>query len=350
MSAKKIIFICSSLLFISLLILFPGIAMPAAAESLNMWFSNIIPAVFPFVVCINMLISSDICFGSLFAADTFMRSVFNLPAASVLPITAGLLSGCPLGGKITADMYLKGNITSDEAQRIIGFINNPSPVFVICAVGIGLLNSAAYGRLIYSSCLLSTFMCALIFKFYYTKNVLSHPVRSHKDYSSGDIILSSVSIILKIGGYIVFFGVISRFAEFIPYIGKYLSCIIEMSGGSAEIASWGIDMRTKTSLIAFVLSFGGICIQIQVISFLKGIPVKKYIFFISCIIKAIFAYCFCYTLFPLFNSCIQTSARFGIYGRAGTSDILFIFAVTVPLALIPALIIKLNGGTKKDRH
>ena len=343
MSAKKIIFICSSLLFITLLIFFPGISMPAAAESLNIWLSNIVPAVFPFVVCVNMLISSDICSGSLSAADTFMRSVFNLPAASVLPIAAGLLSGCPLGGKITADMYLKGHITSDEAQRIIGFINNPSPVFVICAVGIGLLNSAAYGRLIYLSCLLSTFMGALIFKFYYTKNALYYPVRSHKDYSGSDIMLNSVSIILKIGGYIIFFGVISRFAEFIPYIGKYLSCIVEMSGGSAKIASWDIDMRTKTALIAFVLSFGGICIQMQVISFLRGMPVKKYIFFISYIIKAIFAYCFCYTLFPLFNASMQTSAQFGMYGKAGNTDILFIFAVTVPLALILALIIKLKA-------
>ena len=343
MSAKKIIFICSSLLLIALLILFPGIAMPAAAESLNIWLSNIVPAVFPFVVCVNMLVSSYIYSRSLSAADTFMRSVFNLPSGSALPIAAGLLSGCPMGGKITADMYLNGHITSDEAQRIIGFINNPSPVFVICAVGIGLLNSAAYGRLIYLSCLLSTFMCALIFKFYYTKNAVSCPIRSNTDLSGSDIMLNSVSVILKIGGYIVFFGVISRFAEFVPYIGKYLSCIVEMSGGSAEIACWDIDIRTKISLIAFVLSFGGICIQMQVISFLKNIPVKKYIFFISCIIKAIFAYCFCYTLFPLFNGSMQTSAQFGIYGKAGGTDILFIFAVTVPLALILALIIKVKA-------
>lgn len=345
MSVKKFGFILASLVLTVLLIFFPGIAMPAAADSINIWLSSIVPSVFPFIVCVNMLTSLD---SSTFASNkcnSFTRSLLNLPSASMLPVAVGLLSGCPLGGKITASLYQKGVITSDEAQRITGFINNPSPVFVICAIGIGMLNSVSYGQLIYVSVILSAFLCALIFKFYYTKTDKTAAPNSSAA-RTGDIMSNSVAAILKIGGYIIIFGVLGAFLDYIPYIGKVLSCMAEMTAGSSRIASLDIGMRTKTSLIAFLLSFGGICIQMQVLSFLRGIPIKKYIFIISCVIKGIFSYCFCYTLFPLFNTEVKEAAHIGLNSISADTTSLILLAAALPLAITLGFIIKLKSGTK----
>ncbi len=333
MPVKNLILFITAMIVISAFLLYPSFVTLSASSALYSWFNNVVPSVLPFIICVNILIKLNISkpLGKNF--DTFMKAIFNLPSTVFFPVIISMLSGYPMSGKTITVLYNQGKINSDEVQRLLSFTNNPSPVFVICVVGAGLLHSPIYGRLIYISCLMGAFLTSQIIKFYYTKA----PVRSDQlsiCENHTDIISDSLSAILKIGAYMIFFSIISDILSLLPFIGTPLSFITEMTTGSSKITSAIINMRIKTSLLAFILSFGGICMQFQIISFLKGTPFKKYIYAISALLKASLSALFCYLFYPVFEtkdiSYVYNTSSANFLSHSGLS----LFYITIPIALI----------------
>ena len=56
-----------------------------------------------------------------------------------------MLSGYPLGAKLTCDLYNENKISKSEAQRILCFSNNSGPIFIIGTIGTQMLNNSALG-------------------------------------------------------------------------------------------------------------------------------------------------------------------------------------------------------------
>lgn len=330
MPFKKFVTIAASFLIILSFILFPSLFRSYTEEILNTYVATVVPSVFPFIICVNLLLTLP---ASHSGKNGFLRSIFNLPESCLLPIFASTLSGFPMGGRITSVLFKKGEITSDEAQRLLSFVSNPSPVFVICVLGSSFLGSPLYGRLIYISCILGAFLTAIIFRFYYTEK----PVKALKaDFNptKTDFCAESVKAMLKIGAFMVFFGILGKIFSFIPVIGNTLYCLCEMTSGTKFISLQAIDLRLKLSLMTFLASFGGICIFFQSASFFEDIPVKAHIVFISTLIKACFCAIFCYALFPLFSFASQTysqSVKANPYLFLSGIDIL---KITVPLSVL----------------
>lgn len=330
MPIKKLILLIIPSAVILLFILFPSFAINSAYTSLQSWFNDIVPSLFPFIICVNMLSSSVPSFSGAFGK--LFKALFNISGKAFTSTIIGMVSGYPMGGKIVSDLYSKGIIDSDEAQRLLSFINNPSPVLAICVIGSKMLNSPAYGRLIYLSCFLGAFLTALIFKFYFTHHPIKNTYRSSPE-SSSNIVVDSVSSILIIGAYIIFFGILCDVLAQIPTIGGIIASFTELTKGAAIISGLTSNMRIKTTALSFLLSLGGICIQFQIMSFLKNIPFKKSTLIVSSIIKASFSAIFCYIFFPFF-SYSDTAHVFSPLNLAYFSSGWPLLKITIPSAAL----------------
>jgi nucleoside recognition membrane protein YjiH len=77
-----------------------------------------------------------------------------------------VLSGYPVGAKLTADFYEKGLITKGQACRITTFTSTSGPLFIVGTVGIGMFHSAKLGIIILLSHFIGAILNGLIYRKY----------------------------------------------------------------------------------------------------------------------------------------------------------------------------------------
>ena len=74
-----------------------------------------------------------------------------------------IISGYPIGAKLTSEFYSLGLITKKDAQKILSFSSTSGPLFVIGSVGVGFFSSAKIGFILFSSHIISIIINGVIF-------------------------------------------------------------------------------------------------------------------------------------------------------------------------------------------
>ena len=112
-----------------LIIIVPNIVITSAKDGLMLWFNKIIPSILPFLIGTNLLIHLGFIdfLGTLL--DSFMKKFFRVSGCGAFALVLGMLSGYPVGAKITASLRENNKISKTEAQRLISFTNNSEPLF-----------------------------------------------------------------------------------------------------------------------------------------------------------------------------------------------------------------------------
>ena len=118
-------------------------------KAVSIWANTIIPSVFPYIVLSNYLCNTDVF--DLFEVfpGKYIAKAFNLSFCSTRAVLCSLFCGYPVGAICTRYLYEKKQIDKTEAKRLVCFTNNAGPLFLISAVGGGLLNDATKGFVIY---------------------------------------------------------------------------------------------------------------------------------------------------------------------------------------------------------
>ena len=108
---------------------YPKLSLSYALTGLNVWFQQMIPTLFPFMVLSGMMIRLRLSerFAGFFRP--LLYPLFHVNNRCLYCIVMGFLCGFPMGAKITGDMYRMGQITRQEASFLLAFCNNIGPVF-----------------------------------------------------------------------------------------------------------------------------------------------------------------------------------------------------------------------------
>lgn len=69
--------------------------------------------------------------------EPIMRPLFNIPGAGSFGWIMGMASGYPTGAKIAARLREEKQVTQIEAERLVSFTNNSSPLFIFGAISAG---------------------------------------------------------------------------------------------------------------------------------------------------------------------------------------------------------------------
>ena len=143
-----------------LIILFPSQIISSAKNGLLLWFNNVIPSLLPFIIGANILsLTGFIGFlGTLLEPIT--QKIFKISGNGAFALIIGLISGYPMGAKITASMYENHQITKIEAQKLIMFTNNSGPLFILGTVAVSMFKIPSIGILILLAHYFSAFTIA----------------------------------------------------------------------------------------------------------------------------------------------------------------------------------------------
>lgn len=276
---------------ISMIIFFVIIAMVSQPqdyiqETLNaliVWSTVVLPSLLPFVLYTKFLSSLGMIgpISKLFAPIT--TKLYNVSGISSFVYLMSIMSGYPVGAKITTDLYLDGKINRGEAQRIITFCANCGPMFLIGTVGVGLLGNKISGYIM----LISHFLGALLNGFLFRKFKLNDKTKvenktrpSNSEDLLSSTVLSSANSMFIVGSYIVIFFVFIKFLNSLLPINSdniFISIfngLLEITHGCKDIAVMNISLKLKTVLCCFIASFGGLATSMQSITFLKKIDLK----------------------------------------------------------------------------
>lgn len=216
----RVLFLLLVLILTLFMLINPRETIAAAMDGIKLWASVLLPALLPFFISAELIISSGLAVFIGVLLEPVMRPLFRLPGCCSLVVAMGFTSGFPVGAIMTRRLYEEKMIEADQAERLVSFTNNSSPLFIIGAVGVGMLSSPLFGYILALSHYLSNLLLGLLWRFRASSDTaLKSPEgiwkrawNSLKSYPSpgpgkmlGDAIKNSLNNILAIAGFVVFF-------------------------------------------------------------------------------------------------------------------------------------------------
>ena len=252
---------------------FPAIALKAAQKGIALWASSVLPALLPFFICANFMTAMGlpVLIGRIF--DKPFRKLFGAPGVSAFVFSVSITSGYPMGAKLIGDFGRSKSVTRDEARRMLTFCSTSGPLFMLGAVGAGMLSSPAAGAVI----ALAHYLGALLNGLFYRILMPGRPVAARENPGATAVIKGSLLDIFTdsmiqsfralgiICGYVVLFMMITDFIEYSGLLGWIgtgwgrgtVKGLLEMTVGCSGVAeSEELSLTYQCVLCAFLISFG----------------------------------------------------------------------------------------------
>lgn len=128
---KKILIQLLIISFLMNLLLFSKECIALASNGLLIWYRNMIPTLFPFMVLSGFLVRSGLADRVSIILKPFLGILFRLPSYMLYTIFMGFLCGFPMGAKVVADMLEQGKITEKQGEYLLTFCNNIGPLYML---------------------------------------------------------------------------------------------------------------------------------------------------------------------------------------------------------------------------
>lgn len=284
-----------------------------------------------------------------------MSLLFNIPGEGAFAFMMSIASGYPVGAKIVADLRKENKCSKIEAQRMVSLCSTSGPLFIIGAVSIGILKNPKIAPILLFSHYLSALSCGLIMRFYkvnvksISSTSFTNPFTELAKYrkkdkrSLGQIIVdsvkNSVNLVLMIGGYIIFFSVISKMLQITGLFKIIPKCtnllfpsiklpsdtwsiffigILEVTNGIKECAVLNIAYMIKITLISFFIGFGGLCVNAQVSGIIQDTDINFILYLLMKSLQGVIAAIYSIILLkfnkyiPVFKSYFQNPIYYNL--------------------------------------
>ena len=253
-----------------------------------LFFKNIFPPLFIFFIISSILINYGFAniISNIFG-KTFNK-LFRINKYSSYILFMSMISGLPSNAKYIKELLEKKLINHEDASKILLFTHFANPLFILSLVKVKpyLVLLAHY---------IPNFIIGLLFRNYYPSNYQNNTIKSKNTKNIITILTESITnsfnILLSVFGLIIIFYTLSSLTN-----SNILKYILEMSSSIININNFNLPLKYKTLLITGILSFGGICIHMQVFSILEKEKIRYAPYLLSRLIHFILStliiYCF----------------------------------------------------------
>jgi sporulation integral membrane protein YlbJ len=268
---------CTGFLFFFLflyLLLCPQKSLTAVRAGLLLWYQNVLPVLFPFMILSGLFIRMHMADQ---LPDWFLypiRRLFGCSRQGCLAILTGFLCGFPIGARVTCDLQHSHQISDEEAEYLYGFTNNVSPAFLASYLACGQLHMPSY-RLYFIFCVLAAPML-----YARITRPTPHALRSDSAMCKAeprisfalidDCIQEAVTSSVKLGAYITVFSLLGTIVTgFFPdgsTAAALLLGILEITGGTSALAVQPLPWLLKAPLLCAICAFGGLSAFAQTVS------------------------------------------------------------------------------------
>ncbi len=321
---RKLSIIMMLFIFLVLLTIYPRESLNAAGDGINLWIFVVMPSLFPFFIISDLLISLKVPENIARLFTPIAKFLFNTSGYGAYVFIMSIFSGYPSGAKITSDLVVSGKISSREGQKILTFSSTSGPLFIIGAVGAGMLKSTQAGYIIFISHILGAIINGILLK-HFNKNkyplneITNKTLLLNRNSSTGNIMSNAIVNSLYtsgfIGGYIILFSVIITLLDKVTFFssitniismllpnniswfpGILLKTSLEISNGSKIISSLPTEFDLKLILISFIIAFSGFSIVGQVASIINKTKINLGAYILGKLSHGVISSFLCYVL------------------------------------------------------
>lgn len=265
-------------------IVFSVRAKAQALEGMKLCLNVIVPTLLPILILTNTIIKSS--------SRVFLETVFSplarllrLPKCACCALILGLIGGYPTGAILSNELFNLHLIDNQTAKRLLRCSFCGGVAFIITAVGTIHLNSTKTGIIIYIINVLSSIIICVA-------DGIIHPNTNKitQEYSIGsqsfcDALINSIECSTKsvavMCGCIVFFSAICGLVSIPPFAMP----LIEITNGIFKF-----DGSIPLPYLCFFLSFGGLCIHLQILNVIKSTGIGYIDFFVHRVVGGLISY------------------------------------------------------------
>lgn len=275
---QKLLIAIVSLAGILALIFDSQTALIGASEGIDLCIRTVIPSLFPFFI-LSIILTTVISNTRIPLLKPLCR-LCKLPEGSESILLIGILGGYPIGAQCISNAYVSGQLSKENAQRMLGFCNNAGPAFLFGMVG-PLFETKTAAILLWLIHIISAIATGFLLP-----KARSEAIVEVKPLpiSLGRVMQKSIFAMANVCGWVIVFRVILGFMRrwflwLLPSSLQVLLCgIFELSNGCIEL--YALDSCTLKFIYAVVfLGLGGLCVLMQTLSAVSqaGLDLGMYI-------------------------------------------------------------------------
>lgn len=266
-----------TLSIVAFVAIFPERSSRAVIGGVKLFYEKLFPALFPMCIVSGILSRSGRLPNFL---TTGISKSFGICKATATAFVIGILSGFPIGAMLIGQLYDRGEIEKDEAERMIGVSTCPSPAFLIVSVGSFLLHNKMLGVALWLGQMTATIVVAIV-----SKKGNAHPNRydvKHEPQPALKDICDSVcraaESMLSVAAFVCFFSLLCEIiCGSLPsdMIGlrTTISGLLEI--GSGMSAAEKFDYPANLCLCAAFAGWSGLSVHMQCASLLGSLSIKR---------------------------------------------------------------------------
>lgn len=290
------------------MVMLPEPSFKAAQRGLSVWWEVVLPALLPFFIAAELLMSTGSVHFMGVLMESVMRPLFNVPGAGSFTLAMGLASGYPLGAALSARLMEDGLATKTEAERLMCFCNTSDPLFMTGAVAVGMFKRTDLALIIVAAHYLSALTVGIAMRFWRSGSrptppqsagesgpVLRRAFRAMREAQKkdgrafgqllGDAVKTSVNTLLVILGFMVLFSVIfealklagttavlsSFMSRMIPESilpealhDTVISGIFEITIGTSLAGAADAPLVARAAVASAIIAWSGLSVHAQV--------------------------------------------------------------------------------------
>jgi hypothetical protein len=207
----------------------------------------------------------------------FFSKLFNISDKEVIIFFLSILSGYPNNSKL-----LKNNKNLNNLIQYTNFIN---PIFLLCTIGNIYLKNIKITIIIMISHYLSNIIIGILIRNKNVNNNLNTDKKEDIDYLKlyFNTIKNTITSLSNVFSNILFFSIlislVNNILPFDNFFKNLLLGLLEFSNGSYLISNLNISLYLKGLFITIIITFGGFCMHMQILSLNEKIKYTKYLLY-----------------------------------------------------------------------
>lgn len=254
------------LLFGLLLLLKPDVCKDGISVGLLLCGNTIIPALFPFAVCVLFLTRYPLPK----KIDRFLSRIgtpFHFSGEELFLFFFSLVGGYPIGAKLLEQSVNNGSLKKEEAEKILPCFIHSGPAFLMFAIGQNIYRSTFVGFLFVIAQISSAILLALFCSKNKSVAVFPRKKTISLDFSENFVLSTSeaANSIFGICSFVLIFSVLTAYgtelSRSLSFVKNFLPFL--------EVTC-GIHLTKNIYFIGFLVGFSGISVWFQVFVFAKN--------------------------------------------------------------------------------
>jgi sporulation integral membrane protein YlbJ len=327
----------AALFIVSAMLIWPEETYQGALYGLELWATILVPSLLPFFIIAEIILNLGIVSMLGVLLEPLMRPLFNLPGSASFVLTMGFTSGFPMGAVLTKRLHEEKECTRAEAERLIAFTNNASPLFLMVAVAVGMFQQASLGLLLAISHYLANIILGIFLgiKSRYSREQQRWGDKKRNRYPGSGLLLQSIHALLQaqqkrkpwgqllseaiksginticlIGGFVIIYAVLIKILQVTSLLTlcQYPCSVIlqicgldprldlslatgfwEMTLGLKAVSSTSASLQEKAIIASILLGWSGLSIQSQVTGVLSNSGINPRLYYQSRILQGLLA-------------------------------------------------------------